>query len=161
MTAGAQALEMEYRANPHRLDIGLLTVVADTDVRPIRMTQMGSAANWLGCHLIAHVGLHKWFATKMRPVPRFLFLDQPTSAYYPPDDDTSKQGTDEDRIAVARMYNWLIDSVQKADQKEKFQLIIVDHTDLEDDRFQTCVVEPWRGDNALIPADWLKTESRS
>ena len=139
MTAGAQALAMEYQPNPHRLDIGLLTVVADTDLRPVRMPQMGSAANWLGCHLIAHVGLQKWFATKKRPVPRFLFLDQPTSAYYPPDD--AQEGTDEDRIAVSRMYSWLIDSVQKAGPKEKFQLIIVDHADLRDDRFQACVVE--------------------
>src|SRR4029079_16745279 len=87
MTAGAQALALEYQPNPHRLAIGLLTVVADTDVRPVRMSQMGSAANWLGCHLIAHISLQKWFATRKRPVPRFLFLDQPTSAYYPPDED--------------------------------------------------------------------------
>jgi len=154
MTAGAKALEMEWQPNPHRLDIGLLTVVADTDVRPVRMTQMGSAANWLGCHLISHVALQKWFATKKRPVPRFLFLDQPTSAYYPPDDDEAKQGTDDDRIAVMRMYNWFIDSVQKADLKEKFQLIIVDHADLKDARFQACIVEKWRGEKALIPRDW-------
>ncbi len=154
MTAAAQSLEMEYRPNPHRIDIGLLTVVADTDVRPVRMTQMGSAANWLGCHLIAHVALQKWFALKKRPVPRFLFLDQPTSAYYPADNDVAKQGTDEDRAAVERMYKWFIDSVQNAKPDEKFQLIIVDHADLNNDRFQKCVVERWRGEDGLIPKDW-------
>jgi len=46
---------------------------------------MGSAANWIGYHLIAHLGLHKHFVERDRPVPRFLILDQPTQAYFPPD----------------------------------------------------------------------------
>lgn len=151
MTEGAKALELEYQPNPYRLDLGLLTVVADTDNRPVRMVQMGSAENWLGCHLIAHVALQKWFSINNRPVPRFLFIDQPTSAYYPPDDPN--QGTDEDRAAVARMYKWLINSVHQS--RVKFQLIVVDHADLQDEQFQACVVQKWRGGNALIPNDWI------
>jgi hypothetical protein len=151
MTDGAHALLLEYEPNPYRLDVAQLTVVADTDTRPVRMSQMGSAENWLGCHLIAHVALQRWFATKNRPVPRFLFIDQPTSAYYPPDDPT--QGTNEDREAVERMYRWLIETTHAA--KAKFQLIIVDHADLAGDWFQACVIERWRGDDALIPQSWI------
>ena len=153
MTDGAHALLLEYEPNPYRLDIAQLTVVADTDTRPVRMSQMGSAENWLGCHLIAHVALQRWFAAKERPVPRFLFIDQPTSAYYPPDDPN--QGTNEDRQAVERMYRWLIASTRAA--KAKFQLIIVDHADLTGDWFQACVIERWRGDDALVPKNWIVT----
>jgi hypothetical protein len=155
MTEGAKALQLEYQPNPYRLDIGLLTVISDTETRPVRMNQMGSAENWLGCHLIAHIALQKWFAANNRPVPRFLFIDQPTSAYYPPDDP--KEGTDEDRAAVARMYRWLISSIQNS--RAKFQLIVVDHADLADEQFQACVVEKWRGSDALIPEDWIAPRS--
>jgi hypothetical protein len=149
MTDGAHALELEY-ALPYRLDIGQLTVVADSE-SPVRMSQMGSAANWRGCHLISHLSLQRWFAMRRRPVPRFLFIDQPTSAYYPPDDPGTE--TDEDRIAVERMYKWLIEFVGSS--KSKFQLIVVDHADITTNWFRECVVERWRGDKALIPAEWL------
>lgn len=152
MTEGARALNLEYQPNPYRLDLSQLTVIADTDQRPVRMNQMGSAENWLGCHLISHIALHRWFVLRRRPVPRFLFIDQPTSAYYPPDDPT--QGRDEDRAAVRRMYSWLIN--QTPETVPGFQLIIVDHADLEDDWFQRSVVERWRGDEALVPPDWIR-----
>jgi hypothetical protein len=80
-----------------------------------------------------------------------LFIDQPTSAYYPPDDPGTE--TDEDRIAVERMYKWLIEFVGSS--KSKFQLIVVDHADITTNWFRECVVERWRGDKALIPAEWL------
>jgi hypothetical protein len=150
MTEGADALQLEYSPHPHRFDMGLLTVIADSYPRPTRMNQMGSAENWLGCHLITHLALHRWFVAHERPVPRFLFIDQPTSAYYPPD----RVGTesDEDRIAVTRMYRWLAETV--ANHLAGFQLIVVDHADLDEPIFSGAVVEKWRGEAALIPADW-------
>jgi hypothetical protein len=156
MTEGAEALQLEYSPNPHRLDLSQLTVIADSYPRPTRMSQMGSAENWLGCHLITHMALHRWFVAHERPVPRFLFIDQPTSAYYPPDRVGSE--TDEDRLAVTRLYRWLAEVV--TNQLPGFQLIVVDHADLDDPIFSGAVVEKWRGDAALIPADWptLSTE---
>ncbi|MBY0455795.1 MAG: DUF3732 domain-containing protein, partial [Gemmataceae bacterium] len=62
MTKWAEDLRMEWQPNQHRLDISLLTVVAETEPRPTRMIQMGGAENWLGCHLIAHMALHRWFS---------------------------------------------------------------------------------------------------
>ena len=82
MTSWAQELNMEYSGSPYRLDMGKVTVVVDHG-RPIPLKEMGSAANWLGSHLITMFGLHKYFINNNRPVPSFLFLDQPSQVYFP------------------------------------------------------------------------------
>ncbi len=84
LTEWATRLELEHRGNPFRLDLRRLQLVADAESGPIPMDRMGSAANWIGCHLMAHLALHSWFVKRSRPVPRFLFLDQPSQVYFPP-----------------------------------------------------------------------------
>ena len=89
-----------------RIDLSQLTVVADTEDGAVTLEPMGSAANWIGYHLIAHLGLHKHFVERDRPVPRFLILDQPTQAYFPPDPPAGAELSerDADRKAVTRMF---------------------------------------------------------
>ena len=87
MSRWAQEFRLEHSEHPFRLDPKRLTVVADATSAPIPMDRMGSGANWVGCHIIAHLALHKWFASQARPVPRFLFIDQPSQAYFPEDSD--------------------------------------------------------------------------
>ena len=65
--------------------ISINKLMADTPEGPIPMSRMGSGENWVGYHLIGHLALHKWFALQKRPVPRFLFLDQPSQVYFPPE----------------------------------------------------------------------------
>ena len=150
MTKWAKDLDLEWQPNPYRLDISLLTVVADTDPRPTRMAQMGGGENWLGCHLIAHMALHRWFSEKSRPVPRFLYLDQLTGVYYPP--DSVQYGTEE-RAKVEAVYKWLFDALTESNNG--FQLIIVDHANLDVPWFQAAIVEEWWGDGGLIPQSWI------
>ncbi|MEM6840060.1 MAG: DUF3732 domain-containing protein [Cyanobacteria bacterium P01_C01_bin.120] len=83
MTEWANFLELEHCGSPYRLDLKKLNVIADRAERPIPMDRMGSGENWLGCHLIAHLGLHKHFVEKQRPIPRLLILDQPSQVYFP------------------------------------------------------------------------------
>lgn len=78
MSAWADQLELEHAAGRARIDLGRLSVVVDTEEGPIPLERMGSASNWVGYHLISHLGLHRWFTSHQRPVPRFLMLDQPT-----------------------------------------------------------------------------------
>ena len=80
-------LRLEHSEEPLRLDAKRLTVVADAKNGPIPMDRMGSGENWVGYHLIAHLALHNWFVTNERPVPRFLFVDQPSQVYFPADKD--------------------------------------------------------------------------
>lgn len=159
LTKWSVQLELEHSGSPLRLDLRKLLVVADSDSGPIPMDRMGSGANWLGCHLIAHLALHSWFVLKDRPVPRFLFLDQPSQVYFPAERD---QGgsievlEDEDRLAVIRIFELIRDVVQDLDCG--LQVIVTEHADPTDDWYQDAVVERWRNGAALIPFEWYNTE---
>lgn len=151
----ARQLALEHSQYPLRLDLRRLSVVADTDDGPLSMAHMGSGENWVGYHLIAHLALHDWFVRKRRPVPRFLFLDQPSQVYFPSerDVDGSIGGlVENDRAAVARMFK-LVFSVVAA-LTPSFQVIITEHADIDEEWYQGAVVERWRGGRKLVPVEW-------
>ncbi|MGA9139032.1 MAG: DUF3732 domain-containing protein, partial [Methanocella sp.] len=159
MSKWANDLELEYKGYPYRLDINKLTVVVDKSGKPISMkTSMGSAENWLGCHLIALLALHRHFIENKRPVPNFIIMDQPTQVYFPPEKYAEMEGMttelgDDDRIAVKRLFKFILQACN--DMAPNLQIIITDHANLDWDIFQDALVEaPWRGNNALIPQDW-------
>lgn len=159
MTEWAKELELEHSDAPYRLDIKNLTVIADQEERPISMKRMGSGENWLGCHLISHLALHKYFIQKNRPVPSFLILDQPTQVYFPPEKYKNMEGdveelNDDDRKAVKMMFDLLFKVCKEL--YPNLQIIVLDHANLQDDEFQNALVEkPWRNGRALIPSEWL------
>lgn len=156
MSTWAKQLNIEHSEYPMRLDVQNLTVRGFDGVEPITMAKMGSGANWVGCHLIAHLGLHEWFVKQDRPVPRFLFLDQPTQAYFPPDENVLDRSVgelnDEDRIAVIELFRLIFSVVESL--KPNLQVIITDHADLQEQWFQDAVVERWRGGQFLVPDSW-------
>lgn len=154
MTKWAQDLELEHSEYPLRLDLKRLTVVADTETGPLPMERMGSGANWVGYHLIAHLALHQWFAEHGRPVPRFLFLDQPSQVYFPADalDDAAPQVSEDDRRAVSRMFKLVFDVV--AQTAPALQVIVAEHADINEDWYQGAIVERWRAGLKLVPDDW-------
>ncbi len=155
MNEWAKQLSLEHSEFPLRLDTKRLTVVADTADGPVPMEKMGSGENWVGYHLIAHLALHKWFVTKKRPVPRFLFIDQPSQVYFPADKDVDGSLADikdEDREAVARMFKLTASVVEEL--SPEFQVIITDHADINEEWFQKCVVHRWRKGAKLVPPEW-------
>jgi hypothetical protein len=158
MTQWAKQLELEHSENPMRLDLSKVTVVVDREDRPVPLYNLGSGENWVGIHLIAHLALHKHFVVNDRPVPRFLFLDQPTQVYYPEEKDEELQGSletssDEDKAAVNRMFNLIFEVVKSF--PSDFQVIITDHANLNEPEFQDNVIARWRGGDALIPDEWV------
>ena len=156
MSKWAQELKLEHSEYPLRLDIKNLTVIADTDEGPIPMIRMGSGENWVGYHLITHITLHKWFINNKRPVPQFLFIDQPSQVYFPVDEDINgnlDSMENEDREAVKRMFKMAYDIINEL--SPHFQIIITDHADINEQWFQDCVIERWRGGNKLVPENWL------
>lgn len=157
MSEWARELRLEHSEHPLRLDLKRLTVVADGSDGPILMERMGSGENWVGYHLIAHFALHKWFVGRNRPVPRFLFIDQPSQVYFPEDRDweqTGKGERGEDRQAVSRMYQLSLEVVQQL--FPAFQVIITDHANIDEPWFQACIVERWREGVKLVPPEWLR-----
>ena len=140
-----------------RLDLKKLTIVADhAQDGPIPMPKMGSGETWVGLHLVTHLVLHDWFFKNKRPVPQFLFLDQPSQAYFPPDTSAEQvreqtNETNPDRESIIRMFNLIID------ETNNFQVIICEHADIREDWYQALVLENWwNGNNKLVPVEWIE-----
>lgn len=152
MTQWAKDLELEGQGNPYRIDIAKATVVMDKD-RPVPLQQMGSGSNWVGVHLIAMFALHKFFINHLRPVPGFLFLDQPSQVYFPSMDENG-ENKNQDWEAVKRIYSFIEKQVSALNGK--LQVIIVDHALLNIDAFKNNIIENWwPEDNNLVPKDWI------
>ena len=158
ITSLARRLEIEHSDYPMRLDLKKLTIVADhAQDGPIPMPKMGSGETWVGLHLVTHLVLHDWFFKTKRPVPQFLFLDQPSQAYFPPDTSAEQvreqtNETNPDRESIIRMFNLIID------ETNNFQVIISEHADIREDWYQTLVRENWwDGNNKLVPVEWIES----
>ena len=155
MGSWSKKLELEHSEYPLRLDLKKLTVVADGRRGPIPMDRMGSGENWVGYHLIAHLTLHKWFTEENRPVPRFLFIDQPSQVYFPEDSDwgdSDQRSGGEDREKVGNMYKLALSVIKSI--APRFQVIITDHANINEQWFQDSVTERWRDGQKLIPQEW-------
>lgn len=150
MSEWAKNLGLEHSDNPYRLDMNKVTVIIDKAERPVPLKQIGSGSNWVGVHLITYFALHKYFINANRPVPRFIFIDQPSQVYFPSELDEKKT----DWNMVFELYNFMIERVSNL--KKKLQIIIVDHADLKNEIFRKFIVEDWWHDNNLIPEDWYK-----
>ncbi len=144
-------LHLEHGSYPYRLDLNKLTVVVDKD-RAIPLRQMGSGSNWVGVHLITFLALHKYFIQNKRPVPRFLFIDQPSQVYFP--SSVNKDENDVDMDAVEKIYSFIAKFVKEMNRE--MQIIIVDHAQLNQDDFRKNIIENWRDGKKLVPEDWCK-----
>ena len=164
MTDWAEKLELEYTDFHYRLDLKKLTVMVDRPDRPISMDRMGSGQNWLGSHLVALLALHRYFREQNRPVPGFIILDQPSQVYFLNkeaylslegrlEDIENLDEIDADLLSVSRMFDMFFDVCSML--FPEFQIIVTEHANLGDSRFQSSLVEePWTGGRALIPEEW-------
>jgi hypothetical protein len=148
----AKVLDLEHSEYPYRFDLNKLTVMVDRN-RPVPLQQLGSGENWLGCHLVTLFALHAFFHKNKKPVPGFLFLDQPSQVFFPPETNN----TQVDNQKIRKVYQFIF-----ARMKEIYpdmQVIIVDHADINEKYFQDAVVEKWWDDNSkLVPTTWRSRE---
>lgn len=158
----ARTLNLEYSKYPYRLDLSRLTVFADAPAGGVPMHRQGSGENWLGCHIISFLSLHKYFQETNAPVPSLLIIDQPSQVHFP--DLTSYRDLDGgilessqldvDLQEVRSLFRLLYDFCAVEDRK--FQIIVTEHANLDEDWFKSSLVEePWRGGRALIPYEWI------
>lgn len=154
ITEVATSLDLEHSPSPVRLDARALTATVDTSYGSYQLHDIGSAANWLGYHLASLIGLHGYFAENSRPVPRFLLLDQPSQVYFPPDSSDDVSLDDADHAALVKVFDALFGLADSA--VGGFQVIVLEHADLDNVRFRASVVERWRADGeGLIPQEWI------
>src|SRR5690606_33280857 len=104
----------EFAEFPARLDLHHLTVAIDRPGRPILMQRTGGGENHLAYHLAALLALHRFAAGHRHPLPRFLFIDQPTQVYFPSEAVYEQTGgsierteKDADLEAVRRLFELL------------------------------------------------------
>lgn len=160
MSGYVRALGGEFGQYPARLDLHHLTVVIDRPGRPIYMNRTGGGENHLAYHLAALLSLHRFAASYDHPLPRFMFIDQPTQVYFPSEAAYAAVGgsieqteKDADLEAVRRLFETL-NHFSTVDVPG-FQLIVTEHANLRDEWFQAALVEgPWTKPPALIPDDW-------
>lgn len=158
MTNYANELDLEHADGRIRLDLKKLSVVAETVSGPIPLNRIGSGENWIGYHVVTLLALHRWFREQKRPVPGFLIFDQPSQAHYPPETDQSGNIdvlSDADRLAVHNLFHLMYSA--SLGIGEGFQLVILDHAHLDDDWFNSAIVEEWRDGVALVPTEWIMT----
>ena len=158
MTEWSNLIDVEYQGNPIRFDIKNLDLIVDTEDKPIPLSKgIGSGANWVAYHLLLLMSLHKTFVKKDRPVPRFLFIDQPTQVYYPPENNPNiveidSEGSSDDK-AVKAMFDFMY--MVAKELSPNFQIIVMDHALLSNAEFKESIIEIWRGGSKLIPQEWL------
>ncbi|MFF2165485.1 DUF3732 domain-containing protein [Streptomyces sp. NPDC058175] len=160
MTIWARRLNLGQAAAADEVTISLsqLNVVLRRPQGRLPLNRIGSAKNWIGYHMVAHLALHTYLRRHRRPVPAFLMLDQPTQAFFPAKIKDATTVQDADWDTVTAYFELLRDVADLNDGA--LQIIVCDHANLTDHPwFQESIVENWRPVNgrrqALIPTDWL------
>jgi hypothetical protein len=164
----ARILRVEHADRPAHVDVRNLTLtVASGDGRKDYLWEIGSAANWMGYHLASLLALHEYFIESSQagvsvPVPQFLFIDQPTQAFFPErwsarreDTRDDPQFDSDDTARVRRVFEALSSAVART--RGRLQIVLIDHVGESEwhDMKDVHLVERWREGNALIPSHWL------
>ena len=157
----AQTLDFEEDFRPVDLNFGLVDGTFDMyqlqkNNERIYLSEMGSGANWVSCHLALFLSFLHYFAKQEKsPIPLIMFFDQPSQVYFPQGyDDQGQQSAD--IAAVNAMYKTVFDEVKNIESQTKIlpQVIIVDHVkgdDLEiSEEFNSYVKCNWLNEGALI-----------
>ena len=155
MTNWARELELEAADEGNvYIDKRTLNVAIGTGHGRIGLAQMGSGANHVGYHLVAHLALHRHFAREDRPVPRFVVFDQPSLPFFPKNiANLDAAVADVDWQAVRAMMV-LADRVA-TDLDGLLQVVITDHAAFAgEDWFDAALVEDWHTGTKLVPPDW-------
>ena len=153
----------KYTEHPPMFDWKNMNIVLTDDRdRKMSLTQIGSASNWVSCHIAFTYALQEYFAkipADVSYLPSFMVYDQPSQVYFPKLQITDEHHFDDtDRVNVAKMFRTIADSIKASGGK--WQAIVLEHAERGIyqqliDSNELCEVQEWRRGNKLIPADWL------
>jgi Protein of unknown function (DUF3732) len=152
LTSYANELDAEWK-DKVSIDPTQLTIVANTKQGRLRLRNIGSASNWVAYHLAAFGALHKWFALRNRPVPRFIMFDQPTMPYLSSATGEIVLSGGNDATLMDKMFSFLLSLPNETEGR--VQVIVMDHARLSHlPGFDEAVVANWHHGEALVPPDW-------
>ncbi|WP_245291687.1 DUF3732 domain-containing protein [Methylosinus sp. R-45379] len=155
-------LDSEWPNAPIQLVINDLTIKVIHTEREDYLWEIGSGANWLAYHVAVTLALQRFFTGEVNhPVPGMLIYDQPSQVYFPRGFDVVDavsplgRSRDEDIAAVRKVFEAMGKEIARA--KGQLQAIVLDHAgaDVWGEIEGVTLVHQWRGNDKLVPAEWL------
>ncbi|WIM38688.1 DUF3732 domain-containing protein [Paenibacillus sp. PK4536] len=119
----------------------------------VYLSEMGSGANWLACHISLFISFLHFFALQEKStIPSILFLDQPSQVYFPENTYTNAMEKSNDIRKVEQVYKTILEEIDLIAETTGFkpQVIVTDHVgelDLEEYNFKKYLRKNWRGNN--------------
>ena len=155
------SLDAEWPSSPIEISVDDLTIRVIHADRSDYLWEIGSGANWLAYHVAVMLALQRFFLTDVgHPVPGLLVFDQPSQVYFPSGfeaEHVSDRGRsrDEDITAIRAVFEALGAEVTRA--AGRLQIIVLDHAgpDVWGKIFGVTRIQDWRGDDKLVPLDWI------
>jgi hypothetical protein len=137
--------ETELRKGHFYFDLAKFELVFRlTEDTSMRLSEMGSGANWLATHLGLFLALLRLNSKQDKStIPAFLMLDQPSQVYFPraetifrheaESDEASieETPTDENIVQVKNLFRVIMEEVASIGEEAGYtpQVIIMDHAD--------------------------------
>lgn len=161
----AKKLDFEDDFKPLNLvfDIETFDLYHQKNNKKIYLSEMGSGANWVSCHIVLFLSLLRYFSEQKSKssMPLVLFFDQPSQVYFPQGIKGGESLNEENKNtkdieAVNSMYKTIFDEIEDIKRTTNInpQIIIVDHVDgnelMEKERFVQHTRRNWRSGSALI-----------
>jgi hypothetical protein len=161
MTKISQSLDFEKELQPGimRFDLRTFDFYYNYDKKDIILSEMGSGANWLACHLSLFLSLlHLTCKEISSRVPSFLFIDQPSQVYFPKvskilskeieelKEHGERQEADENIIQVKNIFSVILNEIDIIKKEYGFspQIVVLEHADEEE--FGEYVQKRWATD---------------
>lgn len=131
----------------------------------IYLSEMGSGANWVSCHISLFLSFLRFFTEQKEksPIPLILFFDQPSQVYFPQGIKEAPNNNEKEYVkkqkdieAVNKIYKTIFDEVTSIEKNSGIipQVIIVDHVDGKEleikETFKQNTRRVWRDGKALI-----------
>lgn len=157
----SKTLDFETEYRPINLNFDLVNETFDlyhlqNGESKIDLSEMGSGANWVSCHIALFLSFLHFFAKQENsPMPLIMFFDQPSQVYFPHGENDGETNQ-ADLIGVNAMYKTIFNEIESIGEETGFlpQIIIVDHVNgdyLEcKNEFENYVRCNWRNGAALI-----------
>ncbi|MGO6926132.1 DUF3732 domain-containing protein [Rhizobium ruizarguesonis] len=161
-------LDAEWPNAPIVIVVPDLTIKVIQPEREDYLWEIGSGANWLAYHVAVTLALQRFFLDQPHhPVPGFIIYDQPSQVYFPRGFEVESgvgptgRSRDEDIAAVRSVFEAMGNEVMRAGGR--LQLIVLDHAgaDVWGDLGGVTLAQEWRGDDKLVPKEWISGEAPS
>ncbi|MDR7319698.1 DUF3732 domain-containing protein [Brevibacillus nitrificans] len=154
-----EKLDFEEEFRPADMNFNLHTFDLyhfDKDMKSkVYLSEMGSGANWLACHLSLFLTFIHFFSIQDKSsIPSVLFLDQPSQVYFPEKVYVSGSEKPQDIQKVEQIYIAMLEEIDLIEEKAGFkpQIIVTDHVgelDLGKYKFEEYVRKNWRGEKFI------------